>query len=307
MSLLRMAGIGKRFGQRVVLQGFNLQVQRGEVYGLLGPNGCGKSTALNIACGLLKADAGSVQVNARRVGVCPQQTALYRDLLPAENLDFFARLHGLNRSQRAARVAALMQAFALQPHANTRVGLLSGGWQQRLNIAVALVHEPELLLLDEPGAAVDTEARQDLWTLIAGLRASGMAIVISTHQLDEAERLCTRVGLMLGGRLAVEGTLPELLARVPGQAVALLDAASAADTAAITHRAAELQWPVRHYGGQLACLLPRLLSLREVLQGLDGLAITSASVQPVGLQHAYMEVMQAAPATALSFVPSSRR
>jgi ABC-2 type transport system ATP-binding protein len=289
MKVLEMQGVAKRFGQRVVLQDFDLTVQRGEIFGLLGPNGCGKSTVMNIACGLLKADAGRLHVQAARIGVCPQQTALYRDLLPAENLDFFAGLYGLPRALRTARVQALMQAFALQPHADTRVGQLSGGWQQRLNVACALVNEPELLLLDEPGAAVDTAARQSLWALIKGLRDSGMSILLSTHQLDEAEQLCTRVGLMQEGRIAAQGTLSELIARVPGQAVALLDAP---DEAAVARRAAGQGWPVRHYGGRLACLLPGPLPLRDVVQALDGLGITAVSVQPVTLEHAYLELLQ---------------
>ena len=151
-AALQIDGLHKRFGLRSegrqVLDGFSLQVARGEVVGLLGPNGCGKSTVLNIVCQLLQADAGQVQLmgeplrqsGARaRVGLCAQDCALYPDLLPAENLDFFARLHGLPAAQRHARVAQLMDRFGLGPHAATRVGRLSGGWQQRLHLAVALV------------------------------------------------------------------------------------------------------------------------------------------------------------------------
>ena len=190
-AALQIDGLFKRFGEQQVLTGFSLQVARGEVVGLLGPNGCGKSTVLNILCQLMQADAGQVQLmgqpmmkqsaHARtRIGYCAQETALYPDLFPQENLQFFARLYGVPAAQRNARVAELMERFNLTTYASTRAGLLSGGWQQRLSLAVALVHRPELLVLDEPTVAVDVEARIDLWRLIEGLRDSGTTIFFST-------------------------------------------------------------------------------------------------------------------------------
>lgn len=123
-------------------------------------------------------------------------------------------------AQRNARVAELMERFNLTPYASTRAGLLSGGWQQRLSLAVALVHRPSTLVLDEPTVAVDVEARMDLWRLIEGLRDSGTTILLTSHHLAEAERLCNRVALMRGGKVVAEGSVPDLIARVPGQAVA---------------------------------------------------------------------------------------
>jgi len=296
---LQIDGLQKRFGSRHVLDGFSLQVQRGEVVGLLGPNGCGKSTVLNIVCQLLQADAGQVQLMGQplaepgagaraRIGLCAQDCALYPDLLPAENLHFFGRLHGLPTAQRQARVAELMDRFGLGPHAATRVGRLSGGWQQRLHLAVALVHRPELLVLDEPTAAVDVAARLDLWRLIEGLRDSGTTILLTTHQLAEAERLCSRVALMQGGRVAALGSVPELLARVPGQAVAQL---KSRDPAATVQRVQGLGWAVRQRAGQISCLLPHLLSLRDVVGALDGPEISAVSVQAVTLEDAYLELV----------------
>ncbi len=300
-AALQIDGLHKRFGLRSegrqVLDGFSLQVARGEVVGLLGPNGCGKSTVLNIVCQLLQADAGQVQLmgeplrqsGARaRVGLCAQDCALYPDLLPAENLDFFARLHGLPAAQRRARVAQLMDRFGLGPHAATRVGRLSGGWQQRLHLAVALVHSPELLVLDEPTAAVDVAARLDLWRLIDGLREAGTTILLTTHQLAEAEHLCSRVALMQGGRVVAQGSVPELLARVPGQAVARLQSR---DSAATVQRAQRLGWAVRQRAGQLSCLLPSHFSLREVVDALDGPEVSAVSVQALTLEDAYLEVV----------------
>jgi ABC-2 type transport system ATP-binding protein len=296
-ALLQISGLCKRFGARAVLQGLDLTVEPGEVVGLLGPNGCGKSTTLNIVCGLLPADAGQVLVagqpvsprSAAQVGFCPQDSGLYRDLLPAENLDFFARLYGLSAPQRRTRVDELMHAFGLLPHAATRAGRLSSGWQQRLSLAVALVHTPRLLVLDEPSSAVDVAARQALWALIDGLRASGTTLLLTTHQLPEAERLCSRVALMREGRIAAVGSVAELLQRVPAQAVAELQTV---DEPATLQRAAAMGWAVRRYGGRLCCLLPQAATLREVVEALDGAGVVAVSVQPVALEHAYLEILQ---------------
>ncbi len=295
-NVLSLDGLYKRFGSQTVLDGLNLQVTRGEIVGLLGPNGCGKSTALNIVSGLLDADAGQVSINgepaspktAALVGLCPQAGALYLDLLPAENLDFFARLYGLTASQRRLRVDELMHRFDLTAHAATRVGRLSGGWQQRLNLAVALVHSPQLLLLDEPTASVDVQARLALWGLIEELRDGGMTIVLTTHQIHEAERLCSRVALMRNGRVAEVGSVLDLLARVPAQAVAVLQTR---DEAATTRRAHALGWAVRPHAGQLLCLLPHTSSLRDVVQAIDGGEVSAVSLQPVTLEHAYLELL----------------
>ena len=297
---LQISDLHKRYGTQAVLQGLDLQVEAGEIVGLLGPNGCGKSTVLNIVCGLLRADGGQVLLDgapvsprsAAQLGYCPQDAALYRELLPAENLDFYARLYGLSAARRKSRVEELMQLFGLLPHAGTRVGRLSGGWQQRLSLAVALVHGPSLLVLDEPGAAVDVAGRQALWSLIESLRDSGSTLLLSTHQMAEAERLCSRVALMQGGRVAAVGSVAELCARVPAQTVALVQTQ---DEAATLRRAAERGWSVRHDGAQLRLLLPQQASLREVAQALDGAGVTALSLQAVTLEHAYLELLGPAP------------
>jgi ABC-2 type transport system ATP-binding protein len=295
--LLRLNALAKRFGEATALDGLSLTVARGEIYGLLGPNGSGKSTALNIVCGLLDPDSGRVEWTnqitapgaASRIGVCAQQPALYRDLRPAEHLDFHARIQGLRAPHRAARVAEVMALFGLAAYAGRTAAQLSGGWQQRLHLACAVVHGPELLVLDEPTSAVDLEARHDLWALIETLQAQGMSILLTTHHLDEAERLCSRIGILQRGRLAAEGTLGELCARVPAQAVALL---RGEDDNALRKRAHALGWMTRTYAGQLACLLPAAATLQDVVKAFDGLAVRSATLQPIGLQHAYLEVLQ---------------
>ena len=296
---LQIDGLFKRFGEQQVLNGFSLQVARGDVVGLLGPNGCGKSTVLNIICQLLQADAGQVQLmgqpmieqsaHARtRIGYCPQQSALYPDLFPQENIQFFARLYGVPAAQRSARVAELMERFSLVPYAATRSGLLSGGWQQRLSLAVALVHRPELLVLDEPTVAVDVEARMDLWHLIEGLRDSGTTILLTSHHLAEAQRLCNRVALMRNGKVVAEGSVPELISRVPGQAVVKVQSE---DNQAVIKRAFELGWSVRQHAGKISLLLPRNLNLREVVDALDGSKVNAISIDPVTLEDAYLELV----------------
>jgi len=298
-AALRIDGLYKRFGERQVLNGLSLQVERGEVVGLLGPNGCGKSTVLNIICQLLQADAGQVQLmglpmteqsaHARaRIGYCAQESGLYPDLFPQENIQFFARLYGVPAAQRSARVAEVMERFSLVPYMETRTGLLSGGWQQRLSLAVALVHRPELLVLDEPTVAVDVQARMDLWRLIEGLRDSGTTILLTSHHLAEAQRLCNRVALMRDGKVAVEGSVPELISRVPGQAVAKVQSE---DKQAVIQRASDLGWPVRQHAGKISLFLPHHLSLREVVDALDGAKVSAVSVDPVTLEDAYLELV----------------
>ena len=297
-AVLEIQDIHKWFGSHHVLDGFSLRVEQGEIVGLLGPNGCGKSTVLKIVCKLLSLDAGEVLLMGKPlselsyrarglVGLCSQDAALYPDLLPAENLHFFARLYGLSDQDRQHRVAELMEIFELEKFANTRAGQLSGGWQQRLHLAVSLVHRPKLLVLDEPTAAVDLEARMDLWRLIEGLRDSGTTILLTSHHLAEAERLCSRVALMRSGKVLAEGSVPELLARIPGQAVAKVQSA---DHEAILQRALDLGWQVRQRADQIRLLLPCALSLREIVDALDGTQVSAVSVHPVTLEDAYLEL-----------------
>lgn len=296
MSVLRFSGVRKSFADRRVLDGLTFSVGAAEVYGLLGPNGSGKSTAINILCNLLDADDGTIEVMGKParmvaktvVGVCPQEIALYRDLHPAENLRFFCDVYGLARSDATRRVAALMQLFGLERFARTPVSRLSGGWQRRLNIAVALVHSPSILVLDEPTAGLDIEARQELWQTIELLKKDGMTILLTTHHLDEAEFLCSRIGIMKDGHIACEGTMEQLLSLVPAKAIALVETS---DPTMVMTRAEKLGWAVRRYAGRIACLLPQEMSFGEIVHALDGIGMSSVALQRVSLEHAYLEVM----------------
>ncbi|MEW6706876.1 MAG: ABC transporter ATP-binding protein [Pseudomonadota bacterium] len=211
----------KRFGERTVVDHLSMQVRRGEIYGFLGPNGSGKTTSIRMMCGLLTPDAGSghtlgldvVREAAeikRRVGYMTQRFGLYEDLSIRENLEFIARVYGMDRVR--ARVDQALERLGLATRQQQLAGRLSGGWKQRLALAACMLHEPELLLLDEPTAGVDPNARRDFWNEIHVLASEGITVLVSTHYMDEAER-CHRLGFIAYGQLLGHGTPAELQAR----------------------------------------------------------------------------------------------
>jgi ABC-2 type transport system ATP-binding protein len=302
-AVLEISDIHKTFGDHKVLDGFSLRVEEGEIWGLLGPNGCGKSTALNIICHLISSDSGAVRLMGKPmhelslqarslIGFCTQRCALYPDLTPAENLHFFGQLYGFSDKACQQRVAELMLDFALHDFSHTRAGQLSGGWQQRLHLAVSLIHRPKLLVLDEPTAAVDVEARMHIWRIIEKLRNEGTTILMTSHHLAEAERLCNKVALMRNGKVEVQGSISALLARVPGQAVARVQTTEYDN---IKQRAALAGWPVRQHADDLKLFVPANLSLRDILDALDGTQLTSISLHPVTLDDAYLELLSEVP------------
>jgi ABC-2 type transport system ATP-binding protein len=192
---------------------------------LLGPNGAGKTTTINIICNLLSADSGIIQIHGKPVsnttkllvGVAPQENLLYKTLSCEENLNFYARIYGLKAQQRRQQVETSLAAVNLLDRAKSPIETLSGGMQRRMNIAVALVHQPKLLILDEPTTGLDIEARYEIWDLIRRLKSQGMTILLTTHLLDEAERLCQRIGILKRGQIVAEGSLQELRQRIAAQ------------------------------------------------------------------------------------------
>lgn len=295
--MLTIESLYKSYGQRVVLQDLSLSVEPGQIYGLLGPNGAGKTTTINILCNLLKADQGSIRINHKPVsektkffvGVAPQETLIYRDLTCRENLKFFASLYGLKGNVKTQQVQTCLAAVGLSDRAASVAETLSGGMQRRLSLAIALVHQPKLLVLDEPTTGLDLEARFEMWELIKQLKREGITILLTTHLLDEAERLCDRIGILKQGQIVAEGSLAELRQLIPAQEVVLVQTPQEKDAIA---RAKTLNFTHRYYGSDLAFWLPKPMELKEIIEQFDGIPLDSISRQPVRLEHIYLEVMQ---------------
>jgi ABC-2 type transport system ATP-binding protein len=213
-------GLVKRFGPRTVVDHVTIQVERGQIYGFLGPNGSGKTTTIRMLCGLLVPDEGSgtclghdirreTWAIKRQVGYMTQKFSLYEDLSIQENLDFVARLYAL--PERRRKVEEALARLGLKERKDQLAGTLSGGWKQRLALAACILHEPRLLLLDEPTAGVDPKARREFWDEIHHLAGQGMTVLVSTHYMDEAER-CHRIAYLAYGRLLTKGTIQEVIA-----------------------------------------------------------------------------------------------
>jgi ABC-2 type transport system ATP-binding protein len=213
-SALKVGGLHVRYGQRDVLRGLDMRIGPGEIYGLLGPNGAGKTTLIRTICGRIRPHAGAIRIagepagpNAlRRIGLVPQELALYPHLTARENLETFGRLSGLSYTQTRDAVEWASQAAALTPRLHERIETLSGGWKRRVNIAASILHRPALLILDEPTVGVDIEARNGLHEVILQLSRTGMGVLLATHDLDQAESLCSVVGFLRQGVVSPQGS-----------------------------------------------------------------------------------------------------
>ncbi len=220
-AVIDVKGLTKRYGGRAVVDDFAIRVNKGQIYGFLGPNGSGKTTTIRMLCGLLTPDAGEGQCLGfdirkdslkikTQVGYMTQKFSLYEDLSIAENLDFVARVYDVKDRQQA--VARSLERLGLAARRDQLAGSLSGGWKQRLALAACLLHQPKLLLLDEPTAGVDPKARREFWDQIHDLAAEGLTVLVSTHYMDEAER-CHELAYIAYGKLLAKGTAAEVVAQ----------------------------------------------------------------------------------------------
>lgn len=219
---LLVRGLSKSFGARVAVDSVGFTIAAGEIYGLLGPNGAGKTTSISMIAGILARDAGEIAIDgididagpaARAlIGIVPQAITLYLDLTARENLDFWGRMYDLNGAPLHDAIEGALDAVGLTPRADDIDGTYSGGMQRRLNLACGILHRPKLLILDEPTVGVDPQSRSAIFDLVERLRDAGTAILYTTHYMEEAERLCARIGIIDSGRLIAEGTRDELVA-----------------------------------------------------------------------------------------------
>jgi len=228
-SVIQTHELSKRFGEIAAVDGLSLTVRRGEIFGLVGPDGAGKTTTLRMLAAIMKPTTGSATVRGfdtvrqgdqikRHIGYMAQGFSLYGDLTVSENLNFFADVFNVRGQERRARIDRLLQFAWLEPFRDRRASRLSGGMQKKLGLACTLIHEPDIIYLDEPSTGVDPVSRREFWEILTGLHLRGVTIVISTPYMDEAER-CSRVGLLYGGRLAVCDTPGRIKAQVPGHLI----------------------------------------------------------------------------------------
>jgi ABC-2 type transport system ATP-binding protein len=224
-EILRADGLEKRFGDLKAVDGVSFEISHGETFGLLGPNGAGKTTSISIIAGLLESDGGSVTVGGESIttsstrgkgsiGLVPQELAIYPDLTAEENLFFFGRLYGMSGPDLDKRVDEVLEVVGLDDRRSDLTKEYSGGMKRRLNIGIGLLHKPQLLILDEPTVGVDPQSRNAILESVENLSGEGMAVLYTTHYMEEAERLCDRVAIIDEGKIKAEGTRRELVSMV---------------------------------------------------------------------------------------------
>ncbi len=226
--MISITDLSKKFGNIRALDNISLKIQEGEFYGLLGPNGAGKTTTINILSSLLKPDDGQVEINGINLlanpgkcklllGVVPQELALYDSLTARENLKFWGKIFGLKGSGLNRRVDELLEMMTLTKRKNDKVSEFSGGMKRRINLAVALIHNPNILLLDEPTVGIDIQSRYRIYDILKELNKSGMTIIYTTHYMEEVERLCSRLAIIDHGVIKAEGSLSQLQEKMPAR------------------------------------------------------------------------------------------
>jgi ABC-2 type transport system ATP-binding protein len=220
--LLRCEGLEKKYGDRLVVDHLSFQVKKGEIYGLLGPNGAGKSTTISMICGLLQPDAGKIEVQGmdirkhmkevqRLLGVVPQDIALYLNLSARDNLLFWGRMYDLKGKDLEEKVSESLEIVGLSDRAKDLVGTFSGGMKRRVNIAASIIHNPKLLIMDEPTVGIDPQSRNHILETVKQLNKEGMSVIYTSHYMEEVEFLCDRIGIIDRGKMIAQGTLKEII------------------------------------------------------------------------------------------------
>ncbi len=303
-SVLDVSDLRRSFDDLVAVNGVSFSVNAGETYGLLGPNGAGKTTTISMIAGLLEPTSGTVLVMGeqmtptsfaakRSIGLVPQELAIYPDLTGRENLRFFGGLYDLRGAALASRVDEVLAMVALSDRADDRASEYSGGMKRRLNIAVGLLHEPELLILDEPTVGVDPQSRNAILESVEHLAGRGMSVLYTTHYMEEAERLCDRVGIIDQGTLVAEGTRRELVERVGHTDTVTMAGTGDLRAAAAALQSVEGVAEVAQADGSLTMLVDRaaarLPSLLAKLAESD-VAITSVNIDEPNLEAVFLHL-----------------
>ncbi len=303
-EVLRCEGLRKTFGDRVAVDDVGFEIAAGETYGLLGPNGAGKTTTISMICGLLTRDAGRVTLQGREldtttidvkaaIGFVPQEVAIYPDLSARENLRFFGKLYDLSGRELDARIDRILETIGLADREDERTDAFSGGMKRRLNIGLGMLNDPVLLVLDEPTVGVDPQSRNAILDSVEVLASEGMAVLYTTHYMEEAERLCDRVGILDEGSVRAEGTRRELISLVGEHDRLRIEAhgdLAAAATAAAGVPGVE-EAATRDGGLDLLARDARA-SLADIVRAVDetGAGITSMEVREPNLEAVFLHL-----------------
>ena len=292
MIALEVRHLKRAFGLKHVLSDVSFAVETGTLYGLIGRNGAGKTTTIEAIVGLARPDAGTIGIfgkapraNRRSIGHAPQEIAVYPDLTARENVAFFADLYG-NRNPYA-RADAVLERVGLTENATTIASVLSGGQRRLLNLGLALAHDPPLLILDEPTVGLDIEARDGVWRVMREARANGTTILLTTHYLEEAERLCDRVGILSAGTIVAEGTPRELKAALGYDTLVTVES----DDLAKTQRSLEPHAAMtRIADGSVHAGIVGAPTIEIVVGWLRGIHTSAVATRPVSLEDVYLSI-----------------
>ena len=302
--VLSCEGLKKSYGDQPAVVEVGFEIAPGETFGLLGPNGAGKTTTISMIAGLLRPDAGSITVAGERmsptaaaakgaVGLVPQDLAIYPDLSARENLTFFGRLYGLAKQPLRTRTDEVLEVIGLTDRAGDRAGEFSGGMKRRLNIGIGLLHRPRLLILDEPTVGVDPQSRNAILESVEQLSGEGLAVLYTTHYMEEAERLCRRIAIVDQGRLIAEGTRRELVATLGEQDLVRLEVAGDAVAAAAACARVEGVHSADVEESTVVCLMHGAGSRLATLLGVvaeQGATVTGVEVREPDLEDVFLHL-----------------